>query len=75
MDVLSLVIEGWSGQEKLIFVAEALENEGQFGPYWLLTAFRPWPHLSPSATRRKARERLRHRQTVQLYRLLVVHDC
>lgn len=71
--VLAQVVDGYREEEKLVFVAEMFENEGAPGPYYLMTAYRPCPNLSPAATRRKARERLRNRQTVRLYRLIVEH--
>ena len=71
--VLSQVVEGYRQEEKLIFVAEIFENAGTSVPYCLLTAYRPCPNLSAQATRRKARERLRNRQSVRLYRLVAEH--
>ena len=71
--ILCQRVDGYGEEEKLIFAAETFENQGGFGPYYLKTAYRPCPNLSPRATRRKARERLRNRQSVQLYRLIVEH--
>ena len=73
-EAVSQIIDGWPEQEKLLIAAAAFVRDGQVGPYRLLTAFRPWPRLSASGHRRKARERLRNLQTVYPRCVLEVHD-
>lgn len=71
---VSQIIEGWPEREKLLICAAAFVRRDRVGAYKLLTAYRPWPRLSASAHRRKARERLRNRQTVYPCCLLEIHD-
>jgi hypothetical protein len=71
---VSQIIDGWPDQEKLVIAAAACVKGDQVGPYRLLTAFRPWPRLSASSHRRKARERLRNLQTVYPRCVLQIHD-
>lgn len=73
-EAVSQIIDAWPEREKLLIAAAAFVRGDQVGPYRLLTAFRPWPRLSASGHRRKARERLRNLQTVYPRCVLEVHD-
>ena len=57
-------IDGWPPEDKLFFSAAAFVRGEEMLRYKIITAYRPWPKLSGSAHRRKARERQRNRESI-----------
>jgi hypothetical protein len=73
--VVAQSVEAWPEAARLLIVAQAVVRNEALGPYRLVTAYRPWPRLSPKAHARKVREQQRKRKTLLLRTSVTTHDA
>ena len=69
------IIEAWELEKKLLIIAKSFVSNGDFTPYLLCSAYRPFPKLSGNSLRKNIIKQLRQRKALgQTTILLETHD-
>ncbi|MGL6193260.1 MAG: hypothetical protein ACRC2T_00390 [Thermoguttaceae bacterium] len=68
------IVQAWESSKKIIIIAKSFVRNGEFQPYRIHTAYRPYPKLSGKSLKKRILHEKQNRYALLKYTELALHD-